>query len=120
MNPYPAALKTALIDKHMERLRYWRSDYHYKNKAERGDIIFLASLSVRLVHDIMQVMCAVNEIYYPGDGHNLNVAEHFAVKPADFETRIEHILYPDNSDRLLRQYNALMDIINDVENLVIN
>jgi len=119
MNPYPAALKNALINKHMNSLKYWRSDYHYKNKAERGDIVFLASLTARLVHDIMQIMCAVNNIYYPGDGHNLSVAGKFSVKPDDFEKRIEYILYPENPNKLSSQYSAVIDMISSIEKIIV-
>ena len=118
MNPYPQALKTALFNKHMNRLKYWKSDYHYKNKVERKDIIFLASISASLVHDIMQVLCAANELYYPGDGHNLSFSNHFALKPNDFERRIEHILYPGTSDKLENQYNSVLEMISDVENII--
>ena len=119
MNPYPTALKDALISKHMNRLTYWKNDYHYKNKAERKDIVFLASLSASLVHDIMQILCAANEIYFPGDGHNLSLAKRFVLKPNDFEQRIELILYPENPDRLSNQYNAMIDMISDINNIII-
>jgi hypothetical protein len=115
MEPYPQKMKSAVINKHMNRLKYWKNDYHYKNKAERKDIIFLASLSSSLVHDIMQVLCALNEIYFPGDGHNLSLAKNFAIKPKDFEKRIGAILYPEDPDKLSSQYNALSDMINDME-----
>ena len=118
MNPYPPALRSAIINKHMNRLKYWKSDYHYKNKAERNDIVFLASLSTSLLHDIMQVLCAVNEVYFPGDGHNLTVAEQFASKPSNFEKRIEQILYPETPDKFLSQYNAMIGMINDIENII--
>ncbi|MCL2815841.1 MAG: DUF4037 domain-containing protein, partial [Oscillospiraceae bacterium] len=118
MEPYPQAMKTAVITKHMNNLRYWTGDYHYRNKVERKDIVFLASLSARLVHDMMQVLCAVNGIYFPGDGHNLSVAGHFALKPDDFVKKIEFILYPGNSDRLSDQYMAISDMVKEIETII--
>jgi len=118
MEPYPEALKSALINKHINRLKYWKNDYHYKNKADRKDIVFLASLSASLVHDMMQVLCALNGVYFPGDGHNLSVAGNFKFKPDEFEKRIESVLYPESPDKLLSQYNAIIDLINDIEKTV--
>jgi hypothetical protein len=118
MNPYPQALKTAILNKHMNRLKYWKSDYHYKQKLDRKDIVFLASLSASLVHDIMQVLCAVNEVYFPGDGHNISFSKHFTVKPSDFAKRIEDILCPESPDKLTSQYYAMIEMINDIESIV--
>jgi hypothetical protein len=81
-------------------------------------MVFLASLSASLVHDIMQVLCAINEIYFPGDGHNLSISEHFASKPDSFEKRVEFILYPEGPDKLEKQYSEIIDLINDVEKTV--
>ncbi|MCL1859605.1 MAG: DUF4037 domain-containing protein [Oscillospiraceae bacterium] len=121
MEPYPEAMKTAVINKHINRLKYWKTDYHYRNKAARKDIVFLASLSANIVHDIMQVLCAANNIYFPGDGHNLSISKYFFLKPDGLEERIEFILYPEpagNYDKFERQYNAITGLINEVENII--
>ena len=116
---YPPQLKQALVSKHLGLLRYWRSDYHYANKVERGDAVFLASVSARPVHDIMQVLFALNETYYVGDGSNLDFACEFAVLPPQFPERVELALYPEPSeDRFARQRQTLIGLIGDVERLV--
>ncbi|MCL1794611.1 MAG: DUF4037 domain-containing protein [Oscillospiraceae bacterium] len=123
MEPYPQEMKTAVINKHMGRLKYWKNDYHYRNKTDRKDVVFLASLSANIVHDIMQALCAANDIYFPGDGHNLSVAGHFALKPDNFEKRIGLILYPEDtgeSDKFEIQYSSAIAMINDVENIMDN
>ncbi|MCL2775548.1 MAG: DUF4037 domain-containing protein [Oscillospiraceae bacterium] len=120
LTPYPKKMKEAILDKHFNRLKYWKSDYHYKNKASRKDIIFLASLSASIVHDIMQVLCAVNEMYFPGDGHNLSFAKHFGIIPDDFDKRIEAILYPEGPDKLANQYAAAINMIDDIEKIMNN
>ena len=56
LQSYPPQLKKAILDQHVASLRYWRTDYHYQSKVRRGDIVFLAGLSARLVHDMMQVL----------------------------------------------------------------
>ena len=99
----------------MGSLNYWRTDYHYANKVERRDEVFLAGISARLVHDVMQVLFAINETYYVGDGNNLHYVEAFAIQPADFTARVQAILYPPASeDALTAQYEAICALIDDI------
>ncbi len=108
LTPYPAALKGALLKKHADSLRYWRGDYHYANKVARRDPVFLAGISSRLVHDILQILFALNETYYVGDGNNLKYVERFALQPKDSAGRVEKLLYPgQGEDRFEAQYEAL-------------
>ncbi len=111
---YPPKLKQALLERHGGSLRYWRKDYHYQNKVARQDPVFLAALTARLIHDIMQVLFALNEVYFVGDGNNLKYVAKFAIKPADVIARVEKILYPDpGEDRLERQYQMLCALIDE-------
>lgn len=115
LKPYPQALQRAIIKKHMHSLTYWRPDYHYRNKVERGDKVFLAGLSARLVHDMMQVLFAINKTYYVGDGNNLHYVETFPIQPRAFAERVGDILYPPRTkDVLTAQYEAIVALIDDV------
>ena len=115
LTPYPRALQQAIIEKHMGSLNYWRSDYHYRNKLKRGDVVFLAGISARLVHDMIQVLFAINETYYVGDGYNLNYVEQFAIKPIDFAERIRTILYPPQVENVLTaQYEKILRLIDEI------
>lgn len=115
LSSYPSALQRALIDKHMGSLNYWRTDYHYRNKVDRRDPIFLAGISSRLVHDMIQVLFAINNTYYVGDGNNLHYIEQFAVQPKEFAGRVETILYPPQSESMLiGQYEAIMALIDEL------
>ena len=114
-NPYPKALQRAIVKKHLDSLNYWRTDYHYANKVARGDEVFLAGISARLVHDIMQVLFAINETYYVGDGNNLHYVAAFPVQPDHFAERVSEILYPPQTrNRLAAQYEAVLTLIDDV------
>lgn len=115
---YPPKLKKALLDKHLGSLRYWRHDYHYAGKVQRQDIVFLAGLSVKLVHDLIQVLFALNETYYIGDGYNVQYLTSFAYQPPDVANRLQAILYPAASaNRFEAQRNTLLALIDDVEQL---
>lgn len=119
LTPYPAMLKTAVLKKYAESLTYWRSDYHYRHKVMRGDAVFLASITPRLINDIMQILYAYNEVYYIGDGNNLTVAAKFATQPAQLTERVTQALYPaPGPDCYERQYQTVLALIDDVLALV--
>jgi hypothetical protein len=116
---YPAALKAAILHKHLEFVRYWRDDYHYVSKVERGDSIFLAGLSTKIVHSLCQILFALNEVYYPGDGWNGKYIESFSIVPARFDERVTACLYPvAELDMLARQRRQLIELIDEVEALL--
>jgi hypothetical protein len=115
LTPYPRIVQRAIIQKHLESLKYWRTDYHYRNKVERGDAIFLASMASRLVHDMMQVLFAINETYYCGDGNNLRYTAKFGILPERFSSRVQNILYPVPSEYMYgEQYQAITSLVDEV------
>ena len=116
LSVYPAKLKSAIITKHIKSMRYWRNDYHFKNKVERADYVFLSSLAIKLIHDIFQVIYALNENYYPGDGNNMLFIKGFTILPNNFENRVYDVLYPNNKEVNLfsRQFDKLVLLIDDV------
>jgi len=119
LNAYPHALKKAILSKHLEFVRYWSKDYHYVSKVERGDHIFLASLSAKIVHSLSQILFSLNEVYYPGDGWNEKYIESFSIVPPNFNERVIACLYPQaGHDTLVRQRQQLMDLISEVESLI--
>lgn len=111
---YPPALKQAILDRYLESLRYWRADYHYAHKVERGDVVFLAGMAAKLVHEMIQILFALNETYYVGDGSNLTFVEKFKTVPRDFIARVSGILYPPPPDPTGSQYAALTALIDEV------
>jgi hypothetical protein len=117
---YPPSVKRAILAKYLESLQYWCNDYHYAHKVERGDSVFTASMASKLIHEILQVLFALNETYFPGDGSTLTLTAKFAILPADFPARVVSILYPQPPDVLVNQYIALCALIDDVVSLTGN
>lgn len=119
LSVYPSKLKAAIIEKHMLSLRYWRDDYHYKNKVLRGDAVFLAGISSRLVHDMSQVIFAINEMYFTGDGNNIRYIDKFEYKPVNFGECVKAALYPAKTENMFEnQRQSLIGLISELEELV--
>lgn len=120
LSVYPPALKQAILKKYAGSLRYWRGDYHYANKVERADPIFLAGMASKLVHEILQILFALNETYFVGDGSNLAFTEAFTILPSNFSARVQAILYPCAAlpEAARSQYAALLALIDEVLTLV--
>jgi len=82
-------------------------------------VVFLASLTVRLVHDLIQILFALNETYYAGDGNNLVFVEHFEHVPVGFVERVHTVLYPGTGDGALEeQYRQVCALIDETVALV--
>lgn len=112
---YPESLKRAILQKHTASLAYWREDYHYRNKVQGGDVVFLASLTARLIQDMLQVLYALNACYYPGDGMNLEYTRQFAHKPENFEERVTDLLQVTGAEDALEvQYGKMMTLMDEV------
>lgn len=119
MAVYPPVLQERTLEKHLASLRYWQTDYHYLNKVQRGDTVFLAGLSARLMHDLIEVLFALNERFFAGDGNNLAMVETFARKPDRFTERVNAILYPTPAAEIfVSQRDEIVSLIEDIEALV--
>jgi len=112
-------LKKAIVKQYSASLKYWRNDYHYLNKVNRKDVVFLASITARLVQDIVQIVYALNEFYYPGDGMNLEYTRQFKKKPRNFEERAADVFCVSETEGAYKiQYEKVIDLIDDTLALI--
>jgi hypothetical protein len=119
LSVYPAALKRAILAEGLQEARYWRGDYHYRSKVERGDPVFCMGLAVKLVHTLVRIVFALNETWYPGDGRNLEALEELPFLPRDFTRTIDRILFPDGGrEGIGEQYRLVRKLIDGVDELV--
>ncbi len=73
------------------------------------------SLTTRLVQDIMEVLCVINETYFSGNCMNLSFVRKFPICPEYVEDRVIGILYPGRGEvSLFRQYVELKQLIDEV------
>jgi hypothetical protein len=118
LQTYPQNLKNAVIKKHLASALYWRNDYHYINKVQRADTVFCSGLANLLVHDLIQIIFALNHTYYSGDGWNLAYIKTFTKVPVDFTREVEKALLVHDPHEFGEQRAALCRLIDQVEQLV--
>jgi hypothetical protein len=118
---YPTKLRTTIINTHLAAARFWPHNFHYSSAVERQDIIYTSGIVQQVVHNLIQVLFALNQTYFPGDKKLANALGHLALLPENCVARIHHLLIPEEqvSVALLKeQQSELQQLLRDVEFLV--
>ena len=119
LSTYPAALKCAVISKFLSFIRYWRDDYHYENKVIRQDTVFAFGLATKIIHATVQLVFALNEHHFAGDGKNMAFISGMELVPDHFEQKVNDILYCAKGPAdLTIQREKIVALINEVDQLV--
>ena len=64
---YPDPLRQAIIKTFLGRAGTWMGNFHYESAIRRGDILFTAPIVLHTVMDMVQVVFALNRVYFTGD-----------------------------------------------------
>lgn len=64
---YPPALRRSIIQTFMGRANTWIDSFHYESAVGRADILFIAPVVLHTVMDMIQVIFALNRVYFTGD-----------------------------------------------------
>ena len=117
---YPPKLQAAIIRTHLAASRFWPHNSHYTSAVERQDVIYTTGIVQQVVHNLIQVLFAVNQTYFPGDKKLASAIDHLARTPEHCVARICRLLLPEEhlSVALLRNQQAeLQRLLKDVEAL---
>ncbi len=119
--PYPLALKKAIVAKNFPILRRNMSSYLHQMKlaVERNDAVSLNHRTTALLASYFDILFAVNEEPHPGEKRILQYALRNCQKvPERFPERIEDLLrsLPEASPKVLENANCAID---DLESLLI-
>ena len=120
VSQYPPRLRETIIAKHLNAARFWPGNFHYESAVERCDFVYVMGIVQQVVHNLIQVVFALNQAYFPGDKKLEAAIEHLRVKPDRFTERIRYLLYPGvEPDRALfrKQSKELGDLLREVESL---
>ena len=64
---YPEPLRRAILETFMGRAGTWMGNFHYGSAVRRGDVLFTAPIVLHTVMDMVQVVFALNRVYFTGD-----------------------------------------------------
>jgi hypothetical protein len=118
---YPPKLKSMIISTHLWAARFWPSNFHYASAVERQDVIYTSGIVQQVVHNLIQVLFAINQTYFPGDKKLAKAIDHLARTPERCVDRINWLLMPQEtvSVALLRKQQVeLQQLLKEVETLV--
>ena len=117
---YPPALRDSILRAHLPAAKFWRGNFHYHSAVRRGDVIYVMSIVHQVIHNLIQVIFALNETYFPGDKKLGAALDRLDNKPADFSVRIERLLLLRDGapETLTRQQHDLEALVSEVEALV--
>lgn len=120
VHQYPPRLRVAIIQRHLHAARFWPENFHYASAVQRGDLIYSMGIVQQVIHNLIQVLFALNQTYFPGDKKLGPALDHLAHTPAHLRGRIESLLLPGAAtpEALSRQRTELQALLRDVEALV--
>jgi len=108
---YPEKLRKAIIKHFWGRANTWLDNFHYDSAIQRGDILFAAPIALHTVLDMVQVIFALNRVYFQGDKKLAESLSRLAYCPGVLLKNLEFLLSSStNSDTLQRQCDLLREI----------
>jgi hypothetical protein len=118
---YPPKLRAAIIAQYLGAAKFWPDNFHYKSAIERGDLIYVMGIVQQVVHNIIQVVFALNNTYFPGDKKLDSAIAHLPMKPQHFGARIKQLLWPGvpaDKRLLVSQREELVRLLGEIDELV--
>jgi hypothetical protein len=113
---YPERLAKILIQYHLDELE----DYEDLERAvNRKDVLFYHfALDIAIDH-FLQVLFAINKIYFPSRKRTLNFIEKFNIKPQECNVKLlEIVKLGSYSEGICQSYKLLRDIINELKEFI--
>ena len=118
---YPPKLRTAIIETHLQAARFWPANFHYTSAVKRKDVIYTSGIVQQVVHNLVQVLFAVNEVYFTGDKKLSYALGRLSKLPSCFVERIEQLLMPEQPmsvETLEDQQIQLQRLLEEVDAIV--
>lgn len=118
---YPAPLREAITARYLAEARFWPDNFHYKTAVERCDILYTSGIVQQVVYALIQVVFALNRVYFPGEKMVGATLAKLSQQPADFAGRIRALVYPNDLasvGNLRAQQDALAALVDEVARLV--
>jgi hypothetical protein len=118
---YPPKLREAIIDKHLGAARFWPHNFHYTSAVKRLDVMYTTTIVQQVVHNLIQTLFAMNEVYFPGDKKLAAALEYLERVPEGFGQQVQRLVFPGReatADMLREQQTELQRLLAETEALV--
>ena len=117
---YPPKLRQAIVNQHLAAAKFWPENFHYLSAIERQDVIYVTGIVQQVVHNLVQVVFALNEVYFPGDKQLDLALAHLPRQPTRLCERIRTLLWPGTPATvqvLHEQRESLRSLLADVRDM---
>lgn len=113
---YPPRLRENIVRTHLAQAKVWPDNLHYVSAIARNDVPYVTGIVQQVVHNVIQVLFAMNEVYYGGEKNLLASLRALRYTPAGFDRNLLFLLFPPHEDRVFeKQRELLRAIIADIE-----
>ena len=117
---YQIPLKKTIINTFYNRAKTWIRNFHYTSAIKRADLLFISPIILHTILDIIQVIFALNEHYYPGDKKLVSELKKLNYCPDILIQNVKLLLQAsDDYDVLMLQKGLLEKIMDDIKNEII-
>lgn len=116
--PYPPALQQALIARFAWEIRF--SLEVGRKSLPRRDLTYAAGCAYRSAACMLQVLFALNQVYWMNEKGAAALADRFPIAPPDFKARLEHAFQSlaASEQGIHAALQALADLAGEIEALV--
>lgn len=108
---YPPKLKRSILRCFLQRAGTWVSNFHYKTAVTREDSLFVAPIVIHTLMDMIQIIFALNERYYPGDKKLEQALKSLAYCPAQLLENLDFLLTLSKDTTHYQQQRELLTAI---------
>lgn len=118
---YPPALRKTIVETYLSAARFWPHNFHYEVAVKRGDILYAMAIAQQVVQNLIQVVFALNEVYFPGEKKLAEALEQLPRAPERFAARVQALVFPTGEpvrDALERQRAEIQVLVQEVSDLV--
>ncbi len=111
IDKYPPKLKNSIISTFLGRAGTWMNNFHYTSAVKRMDTLFIAPIMIHTLMDMIQVIFAINEVYFTGDKKLEKTLCELPYCPEKLRGNLDFLLKVEKNESTLR---AGADILKDI------
>jgi hypothetical protein len=117
---YPEALRRSILGRFMPEAAFWPENFHYRTAVQRADVIYTSAIVQQVIQALIQVVFALNRVYFPGEKRLAHAMEPLPVQPSGFARRVQGLLTQTAVDveGLEKQRRELADLVAEMRALV--